>query len=136
MKQPLTNDYRETVRKRVTLHATRRFSLSQDKYHTTTTPEFFTRPGTMCKVYEDGQGPVLFVRGSSVLRLDIQFVSNEDGRRNIKVMQEGLPPLAQKARENGYTEIVFNTTSPLLKAFCTKRFGFTEVEGDELRLML
>lgn len=111
-------------------------SLSQDKYHTTTQPEFFTEPGTMCKVYEDNHGPVLFVKGSPVLRLDIQFVSNDDGRRNIRVMQEGLPPLAQKARENGFKEIVFNTTSPLLKAFCTKRLGFQEVEGDELRLTL
>src|ERR1700679_1136998 len=82
-------------------------SLSQDKYHTETTPEFFTEPGTMCKVYEDESGPVLFVKGSPVLRLDIQFVSNDDGRRNIKVMREGLPPLAQRARENGYKEIVF-----------------------------
>lgn len=111
-------------------------SLSKDEHHTGTTPEFFTEPGTMTKVYEDVHGPVLFVRGSPVLRLDIQFVSNDDGRRNIKTMLEGLPPLAQKARENGFRELVFNTSSPLLKAFCMKRLGFQETVGDELRLLL
>lgn len=110
-------------------------SLSKDEHHTTTKPEFFTEPGTVCKVYEDEAGPILFVKGSPVLRLDIQFVDNAD-RRNMKAMLEGLPPLAQKARDNGFKEIVFNTSSPLLKAFCIKRFGFELTEGDELRKVL
>lgn len=111
-------------------------SLSKDEHHVGTEPEFFTEPGTLTKVYESDGVPVLFVRGAPILRLDIQFVSNEDGRKNIKTMLEGLPPLAQKARENGFKEIVFNTSSPLLKAFCIKRLGFEEVEGSELRKVL
>ncbi len=111
-------------------------SLSQDQYHKTTTTEFFTEPGTMCKVYEEDEQPILFVKGSPELRLDIQFVSNENARKNMRVMLEGLPPLAQKAKENGFKSILFNTSSPLLKAFCIKRFGFEQVEGDSLRKAL
>lgn len=111
-------------------------SLSTDEHHTTTKPEFFIEPGTLCKVYEESGSPVLFVRGSPELRLDIQFISNLDARRNMRVMLEGLPPLAQKAKDNGFKSILFNTSSPLLKAFCIKRFGFESVEGDSLRKVL
>lgn len=105
-------------------------SLSQDEYHTETAPEFFLEPGTATKVYEDESGPILFVKGTPALRIDIQFVDNNDARRNIKCMSEGFPPLAAKARENGFKEVIFNTSNPLLKAFCIKRFGFVESEGE------
>jgi len=110
-------------------------SLSQDEHHTTMKPEFFTEPGTMCKVYEDEQGPILFVRGTPVLRLDIQYTSNDDFERNKKAMIEGFPALAQKARENGFREIVFDTKSRALSIFCRRQFGFVSQDG-ELRKVL
>lgn len=110
-------------------------SLSQDKFHTGTTPEFFQAPGTVTKVYEDQHGPVLFVRGSSVLRLDIQYVLNEDIERNKAAMLEGFPPFAAKAKANGYSEIVFQTNNPFLARFCKQNFGFEKYEG-EMRLLL
>lgn len=106
------------------------FSLAKDEQHRDTEPDFFFAPGTICKVYEDEQGPICFVRGTKALRLDIQYVSNDDRRRNMAAMLEGFDKLAAKAKENGFTEIIFNTSNDLLRAFCVKRFGFVESEGE------
>lgn len=113
------------------LHA----SLTDDRYHTTTTTDFFYAPGSVCNVYEDEQGPVLFCRGSKALRLDIQFVNNRDFRRNRDVLINGFPNMMEKARANGFTEIIFCSNSPLLVRFCKHTLGFTDVDG-ELRLIL
>lgn len=110
-------------------------SLAADTEHVGTTPEFFTEPGTLCSVYEDGQGPVLFVRGTPVLRLDIQYVSNGDIERNKQAMLEGFPALAQRAREHGFKEVIFQTNSRALKIFVRRNFGFTE-SGGEMRKLL
>lgn len=105
-------------------------SLARDEHHKGTDPEFFTQYGTVCKVYADELGPICFVRGTKALRLDIQYVDNGDKKRNMSAMLEGFDKLAAKAKENGFTEIVFQTNSPLLKRFCTKAFGFIESSGE------
>lgn len=105
-------------------------SLAKDEYHSGTPPEFFIEPGTVCKVYEDELGPICFVRGSKALRLDIQYVSNADVKRNLTAMIAGFDKLAAKAKENGFSEVVFNTNNPLLKKFCMRRFGFVESHGE------
>jgi hypothetical protein len=110
-------------------------SLSQDEHHKTTTPEFFQTPGTITKVYEDSHGPVLFARASVALRLDIQYVSNEDVERNKAVMLDGFPKLVAKAKENGYSEIIFNSQSRALRLFVRRYFKFEESAG-EMRLIL
>lgn len=111
-------------------------SLERDVYHTTTTPEFFTEEGTLTKVYELDSTPVLFARASKSLRLDLQFVDNNDARKNIKVMLEGFPEIIERARANGFREVIFNTSSELLEKFCRERLGFTKVDGQELRRAL
>lgn len=105
-------------------------SLQGDQFHVGTDVDFFTAPGSVCKVYEDEQGPVCFVRGTKALRLDIQYLDNNDRKRNMKVMLEGFGKLAQMAKDNGFTEIVFQTNNDLLKKFCIKAFGFYEYEGE------
>lgn len=105
-------------------------SLAKDEHHKNTEPEFFTQLGTVCKVYEDELGPICFVRGTKALRLDIQYVDNDDKKRNISAMLEGFDNLAAKAKENGFTEIIFNSNNPLLKKFCVKAFGFAESNGE------
>lgn len=111
-------------------------SLAKDEYHKETEAEFFTQVGCVSKVYEDELGPIMFVRGAKALRLDIQFVDNLDARRNMKAMLERFPDLVQKAKENGFSEIVFVTNSPLLKSFCERRLGFETLAGDELRKVI
>lgn len=119
-------------------------SLKNDEYHSSTSANFFYpvfSDGTkdlsvQCNVYEDSKGPIMFVRGTKALRLDIQFLNNEDKRRNALVMGREFKEFAQRARMAGFTEVVFNTSSPQLKEFCTKVLGFTEAEGSELRFFL
>lgn len=111
-------------------------SLAADESHKGTKPEFFTEIGSVCNVYEDEQGQVFFVRGAKALRLDIQYVSNGDAKRNMAGMLEGFPGLVEKARANGFTEIIFQTNNDFLKKFCEKRLGFEAVSGHELRKII
>lgn len=111
-------------------------SLAKDQYHKGTEAEFFTQFGCISKVYEDEVGPIMYVRGAKALRLDIQFTDNNDARRNMKAMLERFPDLVEKAKDNGFAEIVFVTNSPLLKKFCEKRLGFEILAGDELRRII
>lgn len=111
-------------------------ALAKDEYHKGTEVEFFTQFGCISKVYEDEIGPIMYVRGAKALRLDIQFTDNNDARRNMTAMLERFPDLVEKAKENGFAEIVFVTNSPLLKKFCEKRLGFETLAGDELRRII
>lgn len=111
------------------------YSLAKDEYHKGTDPEFFIEPGTICKVYEDEAGPICYVRGAKALRLDIQYVDNNDAARNKEAMLWGFEKLVEKARENGFSEIIFSTNSKLLSRFCRQNFGFTGVDG-ELRKLI
>jgi len=63
-------------------------SLGNDQFHKGTTVDFFKQPGTITKVYELNNKPVLFLRGSKSARLDIQFVDNNDFESNRTVMLE------------------------------------------------
>jgi hypothetical protein len=109
--------------------------LERDPHHVGTKVEFFFRPGTVCKTYEDEKSPILFVRAAKALRLDIQFVDNSDHRRNLKAMLYGFDALAKKAKDNGFTEIIFNSSNEPLRKLCMKRFGFF-ASGEELRRYL
>ena len=102
-------------------------SLTEDEHHFETPVSFFKQPGTLTKVYEDEQGPICFARVTSSLRLDIHFLSNEDSKRNASVLIQGIGPLVDQARVNGYTEIVFTTNVEKLKDFCVKVFKFEVV---------
>lgn len=112
-----------------------RESLERDSYHAGTTPEFFYADGSVCNVYEDDKGPVLFLRGAKALRLDIQFVDNNDFERNRQIMLQGFPGFVEKAKAAGFSELIFYSNSPLLIRFCKQQFGFREVDG-ELRLLV
>jgi len=110
-------------------------SLARDAYHKETGPEFFVAPETQCTVYSDEAGPILFARDSKAIRIDIQFVDNGDRRRNFHAMLGGFSGLVNKAKESGFTEIIFNTKNESLKNFCVKTFGFVE-SGNELRKLI
>jgi hypothetical protein len=109
-------------------------SISLDEYHKDTPAMFFYEPGTVCSVYSDDKGIVLFVRGQAievqskkVIKLDIQFLANYAGKRNLKTMQAGFVELSAKANDNGFDAFVFESTQPLLRNFCKRRLGFEEV---------
>lgn len=117
-------------------------SLAADPHHIGTNTDFFLLDGTVTKVYCDERGPIVFVRGAvirrfdkKVLRIDTQYVSNDDTKRNARATFFGLDTLSKRAKEDGFEELYFCSNSPLLIAFCVKRFGFEESNG-ELRKVL
>lgn len=105
-------------------------SLARDVEHPTTDPEFFYNPRTITSVYLDELGPVIYARGAKTLRLDLHFTNNADARRNLKVMLDKFPDLVYTAKENGFSEVMFNSVSPLLRKFCIKRLGFAEAPNE------
>ena len=110
-------------------------SIHNDPYHKdTTTPDFFYDNRSFCDVYEIENKPVMFVRATKTLRLDIQFCDNGDKLNNIAALHE-LESITERAKAAGFTELVFCSDSPLLRAYCIKHFQFIEVQG-ELRRYL
>jgi len=107
-------------------------SLSQDKYHEGTDPEFFYDEKAVCYVYEDDDGPIMYVKGSKVLRLDIQFVLNSDFRRNAAGLQK-LSEIVEFAKTAGFKQLIFTSNSPLLRKYCCKHFGFAESKDELIR---
>src|SRR5580692_690839 len=78
-------------------------SLASDEYHKDTPPEFFYEEDTVCSVFEDEDGPVLFVKAKPfrydsmvAIQLDIQYVKNEDAKRNMKAMLVGFPIIEER----------------------------------------
>ena len=102
-------------------------SLIEDEHHFETPVSFFKQAGTLTKIYEDAQGPICFARFTKSLRLDIHFLDNGDKKRNASVLFQGIGPIVEQARENGFTEIVFTTNVEKLKDFCVKAFKFEVV---------
>lgn len=110
-------------------------SIAQDEYHRNAKPEFFVAPGTECTVYSDETGPILFARIAKALRIDLQYCDNTDRKRNFHAMLGGFAGLVLKAKESGFTEVIFNTSNDELRNFCVKTFGFT-ASGNELRKII
>ncbi len=114
--------------------------LERDPHHAGTKVEFFYRPGTVTKVYEDDAGPILFLRGEGldlpegrILRVDVQYVDNFANERNRMAMLDGFPRLVEKAKLNGFNQILFFTNVRVVSVFCKRHLGFKEVSNGELR---
>lgn len=110
-------------------------SLEQDEYHANNNTMFFVEQGTITVVYEDDKGIVLFLRGkpdNDSLRLDIQFIDNNDGKRNLKMMLFEFPQLEERAKSSGFKNVWFESNVPLMRKFCVSRLGFKESGGNVL----
>ena len=114
-------------------------SLLRDDYHKATDVGFFYEEGTVCSIFEDDHGPVLFVRGKpivkegvGIIQLDIQFLNNEDAKRNMRTMLEGFPILENRAKEAGFAGFIFQSTAPFLRKFCIRRLGFIDYNEEFL----
>lgn len=110
-------------------------SLKKDDFHKETTADFFYDTRVVTNVYEDEMSPIMFVRGSKALRMDIQFLDNKDNKRNAKALLALGSRIIEQARNAGFNEMIFNTTNKNLANFCKTYFGFVESEG-ELRKFL
>ena|ERR1700727_671444 len=108
--------------------------IAKDDHHRdTTTSDFFFEERTKCLVYEHGEHR-LFARFSNALRLDLQF-DNDDTLFNAKTILAHFSGLMKWAKDKGFSEIIFCSSSPELIAFMQKRFGF-EALTNEYRIVL
>lgn len=108
-------------------------AIRKDPYHRdTTTPEFFYLPLTMCNVYYDEEGTILWLRLCSdvdrVVHLDIQFRRNRDARRNKAAMDWGFPDLISRAKDK-FRAFIFESTSPHLINYCIDKLGFKQEQN-------
>src|SRR5271165_6751497 len=117
-------------------------NLKNDPYHKDTSVSFFLETGTVCSVYYLDDDLVFYIKGTpiehdgwNILKLDIQFVDNNDFRKNIKTMTDGLEELSIRSYINGFDVIVFESVQKMLRKFCIKRLGFIPVPNFEEWLM-
>ena len=109
-------------------------AILKDTQHTEKDdPVFFYEPGTCCNVWEYNGNPVLFCRGKIVeeksVWLNIQFVDENDKRKNALVMKAVLENLVEKLSPLGFKDLQFKSDSSALVEFCKKKFGFIEKDG-------
>ncbi len=112
--------------------------ISNDPFHKNVlTSDFFMMPGTYTERYDLDGKPVLYVRATKSLRIDLQFVNCDDKRSNAKVMLEKFNELVKQAKASGFTEIYCNTASSKLSDFCVKHLGFIKInDKDVLRKLI
>ena len=120
-------------------------SLSGDEFHRDTPVDFFYEEGTICSVFCDEEGIVLFVRAKpvydnekfiAIICMDIQYLNNLNARRNMKAMLTGFPIIEERARKEGFAGFLFQSEMPLLRRFCVKRLGFQEANEQFLYKVL
>ena len=80
--------------------------------------------GVDCYVLTDAEGPVFFFRMQRVARLFIQFMPGVTPARNRKVLTEGMGWLDVALRAASVTELIFDSTSRLLRLFVSGKLQF------------
>lgn len=84
--------------------------------------------GVDCHVLEDQAGvPLFFFRIERVARVHIQFgpaASAADRERNRLALDRGMRWLAMAIGAAGYLEMIFSSSSKLLRRFTTGKLGF------------
>ena len=99
--------------------------IAKEPSHQNSSFDFYMEPGTTSVLYIDDAGPVFVVRYSSALRIDIDF-ANVDKERIRQALKNEFPKVANQAKNQGFKEIVFNSVSKSLVAFC-RLLGFYSV---------
>lgn len=92
-------------------------------------PEFFyaREPGIECFRLEDAGGRPIYFRITRVLRVDVQFgpPNTPDQRAATRdALLDGFAWLIGQARRAGIRQVMFDSVSRPLIAFCRRRFGF------------
>jgi hypothetical protein len=85
--------------------------------------------------YEDEFGPVVALKTSNAVRVDIQFLT-QDKVRNGNALVAGFYQYVQILQKRGVREIIFNTESPEVEHFFKKRFHFRQVSAGTFSLWI
>jgi len=112
--RPITSEDTEMLQK----------ALDQNEFHPGQKTEYYTNVG-VTDVYQDEQGTIGFLRYTKTLRLCTVWVNNDDRQRNAASVIQAISDAVSKAKASGYSDILFSTNSPKLKAF-SETLGFKE----------
>jgi hypothetical protein len=105
-------------------------ALDQNTFHPGGKAEWFYGKKKFSVVYVDEQGPIGVLRYTKTLRLVAVWCDNDDHSRNGAAIMQGMKDAVKAAQDDGFTEIIFQTNSPLLANFCTNMLGFEESPGE------
>ena len=86
-------------------------------------------------LYEDEFGPVAAIKTTNVVRMDIQFCTQDKGR-NAAGLLEGFWTMIRILAQRGVKEIIFNTESQDVAHFFKKRFNFRELRPGNYSLRI
>lgn len=106
-------------------------SLAHDQFHPDVQADVFYEEDTIANLYSDDDGPVLFLRGSRSLRIDMCFVNNAASTRNVAAMVAGFETLVVGAKAAGFKEIVTSSNSPALVQFGIDNFEFERMQTEK-----
>ena len=76
-------------------------------------------------VIEDKEGEVFYFRLDRAVRCTIQF-GHGDRKRTAKALEVGMGMMEVLLGISGTREFIFDSQSPLLRAFCKRQLKFTE----------
>ena len=107
-------------------------ALDQDQFEHASTAHY-TMDGAYSEVYEDEVGPIGVLRYTKTLRLMTVWCDSKDRVRNGASVIQAISDAMVKAKKSGFTEIVYNTESPLLAKFCVDKLGFAESKGEYVK---
>lgn len=85
--------------------------------------------------YEDEFGPVVALKTTNVVRVDVQFLT-QDRMRNANALVAGFYAYVGILQKQGIKEVVFNTESPEVALFFTKRFHFRPASAGTFSLWI
>ncbi len=92
--------------------------------------------GLLSYCLQDNQGPTMYVRldlDMLALRIHTQFapLAEVSKLRVVRSLMWALPRMKPVAIQNGCNAYVFNSTSPTLIEFMSRKFGFASVGGGD-----
>jgi hypothetical protein len=108
--------------------------MQADPYHREINPDIFFEQYTETLVFEDEHGPILFVNLARTLRAFVQFAPDQEARSRA-ALPEAFHFVKKKARDAFFRELIFESISPRVIAFCKKRLGFKS-SPNEFRAIL
>jgi hypothetical protein len=106
-----------------------------DPYHAAAglTGDHWAGHDSIC--YEDESGPVVALKTTNVVRVDIQFLT-QDKLRNANALVAGFYQYIGVLRNRKVNEVVFSTQSPEVAHFMQKRFHFRSIGGSTYSLWI
>ena len=97
--------------------------LAADPDHGEQDPDAWTAPPGEFMVFFDENGNRVFARIERVLKVSMQHDPGCRKRNTAAIIHNGFHWLLGRARENGFSEVIFESRAPRLIRFLGKLFG-------------